>query len=149
MNDEHSYWWRVKTASSGLLSCLGRPALCDCARQMEQTKPNQRASLKYLSAAVGGPPAYQWLDLPQVSFLSRQTRLLSQQKYVCRDKTFVATSILLWGQKTCFVATSTFVATKMILVSAPANDTRCAPLPLSWLTSAPSGQLSPGRRHFP
>ena len=27
--------------------------------------------------------------------------------------------------------------------------TRCALLPLSWLNSAPSGQLLPGHRHFP
>ena len=53
---------------------------------------------------------------------------LSQQKYACHDKsfiatnvfficdkTFVTTSILLW-QKTCFVTT------KMILEAAPAND---------------------------
>ena len=147
MNDEHSYWWRVKTASSGLLSCLGRPALCDCARQMEQTKPNQRASSKYLSAAVGGPPADQWLDLPQVSFLSRQTRLLSQQKYACRDKSMpVATKVCL-SRQAYFVAI--FVATKNVLVATPASDTRCAPLPPSWLTSVPSGQLPPGRRHFP
>ena len=123
MNDEHSYWWRVKTASSGLLSCLGRPALCDCACQMEQTKQNQRASFKYLPAAVGGSPAYHWLELPQVSFLSRQTRLLSRQKYACRDKTFVATKDVFCHDK------HVFVATKMILVAAPANDTRCASCP--------------------
>ena len=36
---------------------------------------------------------------------------------------FVATSILLSWQKTCFVVTNAFVATKIILVAAPANDT--------------------------
>ena len=42
---------------------------------------------------------YHWRELPQVSFLSRQTRvcrdktrLLSRQKYACRDKTVVATN---------------------------------------------------------
>ena len=41
---------------------------------------------------------------------------LSWQKYVCHNKSFVATSTLLSWQKTCFVAT------KVILVAAPAND---------------------------
>ena len=43
---------------------------------------------------------YHWRELLQVSFLWRQTRiccdktrLLSRQKYACRDKTFVATNI--------------------------------------------------------
>ena len=44
-------------------------------------------------------------------------------------KTFVATSMLLSEQKTCFVATNTgsdkhvFVATKGLLVADPASDT--------------------------
>ena len=42
------------------------------------------------------------------------TKLLLQQNYVCLDK--FASSILLSRQKTCFVAT------KNILVAAPAND---------------------------
>ena len=44
---------------------------------------------------------YHWRELPQVLFLSRQSYFfaaikacLSRQKYVCRDKSFVATSIL-------------------------------------------------------
>ena len=41
---------------------------------------------------------------------------MSRQNYGCRDKRFVATSILSSRQKTCFV----FVATKMIRVAAPA-----------------------------
>ena len=106
---------------------------------------------------------YHWRELPQVSFfvatnvLSRQTRvccdktrLLSSQKYACRDKivfvapnichnkhNFVAASIILsrQTQNKSFVATKVylslqnscrdkimFVATKMILVAAPAND---------------------------
>ena len=77
--------------------------------------------------------------------LSRQkTRLLPRQKYACRDKPFVATNICrnkhnfvatnVWlSRQKYFVATNvsspqtrlclSFVATKMILVSAPANDT--------------------------
>ena len=43
-------------------------------------------------------PEHHWQELPQVSFLSRQTR-------ICHDK-------------------HVFVATKIILVAAPANDTR-------------------------
>ena len=38
-------------------------------------------------------------------------------------KSFVATSILLLRQKTCFVFATKLVATKMILVASPANDT--------------------------
>ena len=86
---------------------------------------------------------YHWRELPQVSFLSRQifvatnrylsrqkflkaksffrdkstlvaTKVrLSRQKYVCRDKTFVATNIS---------REKTVVATKMILVTALVND---------------------------
>ena len=47
--------WRVsprQTADSGLLSCLGWPVLCDCACQMEQNKPNWRASFEYLSVWI-------------------------------------------------------------------------------------------------
>ena len=72
-----------------------------------------------------------WREVPQVSFLSRQTRVLSQQKYACRGKTFVATNIILSQQKFChnkltFVATNTCLSRqkkkKKILVAAPAND---------------------------
>ena len=55
--------------------------------------------------------------------LSRQNLCLSQQNF-CHDKNvFVATSILLSRQKTCFVAT------KIILVATPANDTVCFSCP--------------------
>ena len=52
---------------------------------------------------------------------------LSRQKF-CRDKhTFVATKDV-FCRKIMFVATNkTFVATKMIIVAAPANDRRFAP----------------------
>ena len=43
-------------------------------------------------------------------------KVFSRHKYVCRDESFVTTSIFLSGQKTCFVAT------KFTLVAAPAND---------------------------
>ena len=63
---------------------------------------------------------YHWRELPQVSFLSWQTRvfhdktcLLLQQKYAWHDKgfvmtkhLFVVTSILLSQQKMCFVVTN-------------------------------------------
>ena len=50
-----------------------------------------------------------------IIFLSRQTRVatntcLSRQKYACRDKSML-------------VVTKVFIATKMILVAAPASDT--------------------------
>ena len=44
---------------------------------------------------------------------------LSRQNYVCRDKRFVATSILL-SRRVCL--DKFFVATKMIFVAALAND---------------------------
>ena len=63
-----------------------------------------------------GVAVYQWRELPQVPFLSRQNTCLSQQKF-CRDKlTFVATKHVFCRDK------QAFVATKMILVAAPAND---------------------------
>ena len=56
-----------------------------------------------------------------VTHISHDNTLLGQ-KYVCHDKRFVMASILLSRQKTCFVMTNTFVATKMILVTAPATN---------------------------
>ena len=63
---------------------------------------------------------YHWRELPQVSVLSclsRQTRVLSRQKYACRHKnpSFVTTKICLPRQNFCcdkikFVATKYFVA---------------------------------------
>ena len=101
---------------------------------------------------------YHWWELPLASFLPWQTcvcrnktRLLTQQKYTCCDKTFVLTNIFLLQQifvvtniiltwqrfcldKLIFVVTNmclsrqtpvcqdkTFVASKMILVAGPAN----------------------------
>ena len=90
---------------------------------------------------VPATPHYYRRELPQVSFLSRQT-------YFCCDKRhnssfvvtksmlvatntliFVAASILLSRQKTCFVGTNTCLSrlcrdnSKMVLAAAPANDT--------------------------
>ena len=55
-----------------------------------------------------------------IIFVSKKTFVATK---LCLDKSFVATSILLSQQKTCFVAIEhvLFVATKMILVAAPAN----------------------------
>ena len=94
-------------------------------------------SVSYVRSEVQ-PVKYNWRELPQVLFLSRQTRtrvcrdktrLLSRQKYACHDKTFVATKLCLSRQ--IFVTTKvfcrdkhTFVATKMILVAALANDSK-------------------------
>ena len=47
---------------------------------------------------------YHWRGLPQVSFLSWQTRYLSQQKYACRYKTFVVTK-LRFSPQNSFVTT--------------------------------------------
>ena len=76
---------------------------------------------------------YHWRELPQVSFLSRQkfcrrtrvcrdkTRLLSRQKYACRDKTFVVTNISpdkhkLFSRQAYFCRDKiTFVATSLLL----------------------------------
>ena len=93
------------------------------------------------------PLLYHWRELPQLSFLSRQTgvcldkHVFVETKHVfCRDKimfvetiflrqifcrnkhVFFATSILLSRQKTYFVPTKLFVSTKMILMVAPASD---------------------------
>ena len=58
---------------------------------------------------------YEWWELPQLTFLSWQTRvcrdkthLLSWQKYACCNKTFVATKLCLSWQ-------NIFVATKVLL----------------------------------
>ena len=59
------------------------------------------------------PDHCHWRELPQVSFLSRQTRLLSRQKYACHDKTFVATKLCWSRDKHNFVATKAFVATSV------------------------------------
>jgi len=71
---------------------------------------------------------YHWLEMPQVSFLSRQTRvchnktrLLSRHKHACRDKRFVAASMFC-RDKHVFVTTkhvfcrdtSMLVATKVL-----------------------------------
>ena len=53
-----------------------------------------------------------WQMFAVTIFLSRQNKKIKN-----RDKTFVTTSILLSRQNTCYVAT------KMVLVTAPANDT--------------------------
>ena len=82
----------------------------------------------------------QWRELPQV-FLSRQTRVLLWQKYACRNKTFVATNIILFcfdkkvlsrQERIYFCCDKSFVATKLCLsqqifvatkrLAAPAND---------------------------
>ena len=72
--------------------------------------------------------------LRQTHVCRNKTQLLSQQKYACHDKTFVATNIFLLRQNFCcnkltFVTTkvlfwqsTSFVMTKMILVAAPASD---------------------------
>ena len=102
--------------------------------------------------AFTNQPAYHWRELPQVSFWSRQkfcrykhcfvatkdvfcrdksmlsaTKRLSN-RCVCRDKTcrdkhtFAARKHVFCRDKHVFCRHKTFVATKMILVAAPAND---------------------------
>ena len=45
---------------------------------------------------VGGVPvSYQWRELPQVSFLSRQTRT-TKHVFYCNKSMLVATNIFLW-----------------------------------------------------
>ena len=51
-------------------------------------------------------------------YFCHDKNILSRETQFCRDKSFVASSVLLSQQKTCFVAT------KMILVAAPASDKR-------------------------
>ena len=115
---------------------------------------NHKVSLDIISDRnIRTGQTYHWRELPQLIFLSRQTfqnvfvvtlrvfcrdktRLLSRQKYdcrdksmivatstsaplVCRDKSFVTANIFLWRQKTCFVATKQ----KRFFVAAPASVT--------------------------
>ena len=82
------------------------------------------------------PDHCHWRELPQVSFLSRQTRLLSRQKYACHDKAFVTTK-LCWSsvaklllRQNYVCRYKTFVATKIILVAAPSSDR--SPPRLNW-----------------
>ena len=56
------------------------------------------------------------------TFVETKDVYLSRQKSVCRDKSFVATSILLSRQTIVSCFDKTFVATKTIHVAAPAND---------------------------
>ena len=61
---------------------------------------------------------YHWRELPQISFLPRH---LSRQTPVCGDKyVFVRTKHIICRDKSMFVATN--ISTKMMLVTAPAND---------------------------
>ena len=69
---------------------------------------------------------YHWHELPQASFLSFvATKVCLSRQNISRQTYFLS------RQKTCFVATkhglvaidTSFVATKMILVATPANDT--------------------------
>ena len=77
---------------------------------------------------------YNWQELPEGSFLSRQkfcrnklifvlaTKVFSQQAYFCQDKhTFVTTKDMFVVTNTCFH--KTFITTKIILMAAPASDT--------------------------
>ena len=63
---------------------------------------------------------YHWRERPQVSFLSRQ-------KYACRDKTFLVAKVCLSRQNYVCRSKHVFVATKLILVAAPANDSHRPP----------------------
>ena len=94
---------------------------------------------------------YHWRELPQVSFLSRQTRvsrvttrLVATKVCFCRDKImfvatkllsrqiFVATDIILLRQAYFFSRHTRISREKMILVAAPVSDKRainCAPKP--------------------
>ena len=86
------------------------------------------------------PIKYHWRELPRLLsrqkyacsdnsfvakklYLSRQNlghdKYLSRQRLFCRDKSFVATNT-----SVCRDKNKTFVATKMILVVAPANDNK-------------------------
>ena len=80
--------------------------------------------------------------LRQTSLLSRQeyfcrdksmlveTKLLPQQTDICGNKRFIATNMIVSRQKTCFFREKhVFVATKMRLVAAPANDKNVYTLP--------------------
>ena len=79
---------------------------------------------------------YHWQELlSRQTYICRNKIFLSRQKYACRDKIVVTTNTCLSRQQTCFVVTNTrllrqtrvchnktFVASKMILAAALAND---------------------------
>ena len=117
-----------------------------CARARRHSRDSSCASVKLFSISL----AYHWRELQQVSFLSRQkyvcrdrhvfdaTKVLWRQTkqnidnkaknvihihprvFLSRQRRFVATNTGLSGN--IFCRNKTFVATKMILVAAPAND---------------------------
>ena len=105
-----------------------------------ETIPLKSADHTVMSISIH-TEVYHWRELPQVSFLlqqrccrlkhvSQQTRacrdkrrVLSRQKYACSEKTYFLLKLCL-SRQNIFVATNTcFVATKMMLVAPPANDT--------------------------
>ena len=62
---------------------------------------------------VGGVPvSYHWRELPQVSFLSRQT--FCRDKHVRQNMSFISTKICL-SRQTYFCGDKSFVATNIIL----------------------------------
>ena len=85
-----------------------------------------------IRGAADGLPSYHWRKLPQVSFLSRQNTsfvatkvclLLSRHNSVCRNKIYLSRQAYFCHDKIRVCLYKRFVATKIILVAAPANNT--------------------------
>ena len=103
-------------------SCVRRACVCTCVQEKETKTARLRDGGKNVALITttltskkalfhNDKVSYHWRELPQVSFWSRQ-KFCGE---FCRDKhVFVATNMF-------------FVATKMILVAAPANDSFPAP----------------------
>ena len=66
------------------------------------------------------PLAYHWWELPQVSFLSWKSFVMTKHVF-CRDKSHDKHTSVVTKDVDCH--DKTFIAMKMILVAAPTNDT--------------------------
>ena len=93
-----------------------------------------------------------WPELPQVSFLSRQSSSFVATKLIfCYNKRFVSASIRLSRKKTCFVATNTCSLRQNVcrhkndIVAAPANDN----VPVVGMSHWASGWLEYFMQHGP
>ena len=94
-----------------------------------------------LSTKLMNVSNYHWRELLQVSLLSRQTQIfLSREEYFCRDKhVFAATKVSLCLSRQAYfsrdkrrILSRTFVATKIIVVAAPANDGKLTSKRKAW-----------------
>ena len=111
-------------------TCLTKQVFCRDKHVFDKTGVLSRHKYACRDKTYVTTNIYHWRELPQVSLLSlaatkhlsRKNYCLSRQTRVCPHQRFAGTSFTKRQEKrrkkTCFVAT------KMILVASPANDTR-------------------------